>query len=162
MKNLAYRFIVITVKRKCALNYLSSHWPLRSGVTLFPCLVKGEHAEDAGVYFGVFQGKNLRAKKETPTNLPWKPLSRQVKFQVSWSITTPRQLVGVHLHPGAGTLRYWGLDCEGVRSWVFPKSFSLRYPRSAIRISGWVPVIRLSCLSTNIDGMTIIGISRQC
>ena len=81
MKNLGYRFIVITVKRKCALNYLSSHWPLRSGVTLFPCLVKGEHAEDAGVCFGVFQGKNLRAKKETPTNLPWKPLSRQVKFQ---------------------------------------------------------------------------------
>ena len=40
MKNLVYRFIVITVKRKCALNYLSSHWPLRSGVTLFPCLVK--------------------------------------------------------------------------------------------------------------------------
>ena len=35
-----------------------------------PCLVKGEHAEDAGVCFGVFHGKNLRDKKETPTNLP--------------------------------------------------------------------------------------------
>ena len=58
---------------------------------------RGACGEDAGVCFGVFQGKNLRAKKETPTNLPWKPLSRQVKLQVSWSITTPRQLVGVHL-----------------------------------------------------------------
>ena len=31
---------------------------------------RGEHSEDAGVCFGVFQGKNLSAKKETPTNLP--------------------------------------------------------------------------------------------
>ena len=37
-------------------------------MTLFPCLVKGEHAEDAGAYFGVFYGKQLIAKKETPTN----------------------------------------------------------------------------------------------
>ena len=50
--------------------------------------------------------KEFESQKGDTNKLAMKTIVAAGKFQVSWSITTLRQLVGVHLHPGAGTLRY--------------------------------------------------------